>query len=53
VIRKEHQSDTQITSSELYTLFSTAVKQASRQPLVNFVEVSEAHIISSQLLSFI
>ncbi|KAF8862546.1 hypothetical protein BDZ45DRAFT_686681 [Acephala macrosclerotiorum] len=39
VIRKEHQSDTLITSSELYTLFSTAVKQASRQPLVNFVEV--------------
>ncbi|KAF4629207.1 hypothetical protein G7Y89_g8939 [Cudoniella acicularis] len=42
VIRKERQSDTQITSSELYTLFSTAVKQALRQPLVNFVEVVTA-----------
>ena len=45
IIRKENESGTLITSAELYTLFSTAVKQASKQPLVDFIEVSEAHVI--------
>lgn len=44
VIRKEHEFDTLITSAELYALFSTAAKQASRQPLVDFVEVSKAQM---------
>ncbi|KAG9228047.1 hypothetical protein BJ875DRAFT_490303 [Amylocarpus encephaloides] len=39
VIRKEHESDTLITSAELYALFSTAAKQAWRQPHVDLVEV--------------
>ena len=44
VIRKEHEFDTLITSAELYTMFSTAAKQASRQPLVDFIEVSHAYM---------
>ncbi|OAF56355.1 hypothetical protein VC83_06882 [Pseudogymnoascus destructans] len=39
IIRKGHELDAPITSAELYALFSTIVKQASRQPLVDSVEV--------------
>jgi hypothetical protein len=46
VIRKEHEFDTLVTSAELYALFSMAAKQASRQPLVDFIEVSKARNVS-------
>lgn len=51
VIRKECQSETLITSAELYTLFSMAVNQASAQPFRSSLEVSTARITSSQMLS--